>query len=164
MAEPVKSPPVALESNPGAANAVASRPGDSLMNTAVLPEAGVVDATAIPTVRPLLAPPATGRIETQARPMIGERYVARILRGGAFLSGALFLGSIVLELLPLGAEVHPPIQMLRQAGLSLLLITPVARLVASGALLGIRGEPRYTLYAAGVLALLALAVTAGFAA
>ncbi len=80
------------------------------------------------------------------------------------LSGTLFLGSVLMELLPHGGAADVAIDALRKAGLSLLLITPVARLVASGVLLGIRGEPKYALYAGGVLALLGLAVTAGFAA
>jgi hypothetical protein len=44
---------------------------------------------------------------------------------------------------------------------SALLVTPVVRLVVAGTTLGIRGEWKYALYAAGVLSLLAVAVGAG---
>jgi hypothetical protein len=53
------------------------------------------------------------------------------------------------------------IDTLRKGAASLLLVTPVARLVMTGTLLGLRGEWRYTLCAAGVLGLLAIAVGAG---
>ncbi|MBN1205106.1 MAG: hypothetical protein JXB05_09305 [Myxococcaceae bacterium] len=95
------------------------------------------------------------------RSVAGERWVARVLRGGALISGAMFLGSLALEALPQSQSVHVAIDALRKSAASLLLVTPVARLVLSGAMLGLRGEWRYTLAAAGVLALLALAVSAG---
>ncbi|MBA2707035.1 MAG: hypothetical protein H0U59_04430 [Gemmatimonadaceae bacterium] len=65
--------------------------------------------------------------------------------------------------IPFGHAADVAIDSLRRGGLSLLLITPVARLVASGVLLGIRGEPKYALYAGGVLVLFGLAVGAGYA-
>ena len=60
--------------------------------------------------------------------------------------------------------VQVAIDTLRKGAASLLLVTPVARLVVAGAMLGLRGEWRYTLYAAGVLGLLAIAVGAGISA
>jgi hypothetical protein len=94
----------------------------------------------------------------------GERHIARVLRTGAVASGSMFLASVMLEGLPQGHTVSTAIDVLRKAGGSLLLVTPVARLVVAGGLLGLRGEWRYSLYALGVLGLLALAVGAGLAA
>lgn len=95
------------------------------------------------------------------RAAAGERWIARILRGGALISGGLFLASLAMESLPRSLEAHVTIDTLRKGAASMLLVTPVARLVVAGAMLGLRGEWRYTLYAAGVLGLLALAVGAG---
>jgi hypothetical protein len=96
-----------------------------------------------------------------ARSVAGERWIAWILRGGALVSGGLFLASLGLEMLPQSQEVQVAIDALRKSAASLLLVTPVARLVVAGTMLGVRGEWRYTLYAVGVLGLLALAVGAG---
>lgn len=98
------------------------------------------------------------------RAAAGERWIARILRGGAVLSGAMFLGSLAMEALPQSQPVQVAIDTLRKGAASLLLVTPVARLVAAGTMLGLRGEWRYTACAAGVLGLLALAVGAGISA
>jgi hypothetical protein len=76
-------------------------------------------------------------------------------------SGGLFLASLVLEALPESESVHVTIDVLRKGAASALLVTPVVRLVVAGTTLGIRGEWRYALYAAGVLGLLGLAVGAG---
>jgi hypothetical protein len=94
-----------------------------------------------------------------------ERLIARTLRGGAFLSGALFLASLLLDQLwpSLSFSVSASAY-LRRAGASVLLFTPVARLTVAGAALGLRGERRFAIYAAGILTLLGLAVTLGFAA
>ena len=77
------------------------------------------------------------------------------------ISGGMFLASLALEVLPQSQTVQVAIDTLRKGAASLLLVTPVARLVVAGTMLGLRGEWRYTLYAAGVLGLLALAVGAG---
>ncbi|OJH38373.1 hypothetical protein [Cystobacter ferrugineus] len=92
----------------------------------------------------------------------GERWISRLLRGGATCSGALFLTSLALESLPDSETVHVAIDVLRKGAASALLVTPVVRLVVAGTTLGIRGEWRYAVYAAGVLGLLAVAVGAGF--
>ena len=97
-----------------------------------------------------------------ARAEAGERWISRLLRGGALCSGALFLASLTLESLPESESAHMAIDVLRKSAASALLVTPVVRLVVAGTSLGIRGEWRYALYAAGVLGLLALAVGAGF--
>ncbi len=76
-------------------------------------------------------------------------------------SGGLFLASLALESLPHSETMQVSIDMLRKGAASALLVTPVARLVVAGTTLGIRGEWKYALYAAGVLGLLALAVGAG---
>jgi hypothetical protein len=91
----------------------------------------------------------------------GERWIARLLRGGALFSGALFLVSLVLELAPGSQDTHVLIDVLRKGAASVLLLTPLLRLVVAGTALGLRGEWRYALYALGVLALMALAVGAG---
>ena len=91
----------------------------------------------------------------------GEQWISRLLRAGAVCSGGLFLTSIALEALPQSETVHVAIDVLRKGAASALLVTPVVRLVVAGASLGLRGEWRYALYAAGVLGLLAVAVGAG---
>jgi hypothetical protein len=111
--------------------------------------------TEAPAAAPARAPARAGRAAA------GERWIARILRGGALISGGMFLASLGLEALPQSQTVQVAIDTLRKGAASLLLVTPVARLVVAGTMLGLRGEWRYTLYAAGVLGLLALAVGAG---
>ena len=106
--------------------------------------------------------PAAG-VRRRGEAVAGERWIARVLRTGAIASGGLFLGSLALELLPQSEAASVAIDSMRKLGASLLLVTPVARLVVAGAALGLKGEWRYTLYAAGVLGLLAVAVGAGFA-
>ncbi len=102
--------------------------------------------------------PVTARV---GRAVAGERWIARALRGGAVLSGGMFLASLPLELLPRSETVDVTIDLLRKGAASALLVTPVVRLMVAGTMLGLRGEWRYTLYAAGVLGLLGLAVGAG---
>ncbi|MCY1079978.1 hypothetical protein [Archangium lansingense] len=110
------------------------------------------------------APVIPGRASTSAqvaRAEAGEQWISRLLRGGAMCSGGLFLASLALESLPQSETVHVAIDVLRKGAASALLVTPVVRLVVAGTTLGIRGEWKYALYAAGVLGLLALAVGAG---
>ncbi|KFE67168.1 hypothetical protein [Hyalangium minutum] len=118
----------------------------------------VVAETEVPAAAPARARERIGRSAA------GERWIARILRGGAIISGTMFLGSLALEALPQSETVQVAIDTLRKGAASLLLVTPVARLVMAGTMLGLRGEWRYTLCAAGVLGLLALAVGAGISA
>lgn len=99
-----------------------------------------------------------------AREMSGEQLISGVLRTGAVLAGLCFLTSLVIELLPPSVPGSIAIEVLRKGGVALLIITPVLRLVAAGVVLGMRGEWRYTFYAACIVLLLALAVTAGFAA
>jgi hypothetical protein len=106
--------------------------------------------------------PAAG-VRRRGEAVAGERWIARVLRTGAVASGGLFLGSLALELLPQTEATSVAIDSMRKLGASLLLVTPVARLVVAGAALGLKGEWRYVLYAACVLGLLAVAVGAGFA-
>jgi hypothetical protein len=129
-----------------------------------LPAKSVTGTHAV--VLPEASPVPTHRSQTLERPRVGrsaagERWIARILRGGALISGGMFLASLGMEALPRSLTAHVTIDMLRKGAASMLLVTPVARLVVAGAMLGLRGEWRYTLYAAGVLGLLALAVSAG---
>ncbi|EAU61965.1 hypothetical protein STIAU_5279 [Stigmatella aurantiaca DW4/3-1] len=108
------------------------------------------------------APPARSRAQLRiGRAMAGERWIVRILQGGALISGGMFLASLFMELLPLSQDVAVSIDTLRKSAASLLLVTPVARLAVAGTMLGLRGEWRYTLYAVGILGLLALSVGAG---
>jgi hypothetical protein len=124
------------------------------------PVAAVVKANAVMSEEAVPAAPARAPAWI-GRSVAGERWIARILRGGALISGTMFLASLGLEVLPQSQEVQVVIDTLRKGAASLLLVTPVARLVMAGTLLGLHGEWRYTLYAAGVLGLLALAVGAG---
>ncbi|ATB41304.1 hypothetical protein CYFUS_006769 [Cystobacter fuscus] len=110
---------------------------------------------------PRVGTPSTST-EHIARAEAGERWISRLLRGGAACSGVLFLTSLALESLPDSEPVHVAIDVLRKGAASALLVTPVVRLVVAGTTLGIRGEWRYAAYAAGVLSLLAVAVGAGF--
>jgi hypothetical protein len=87
-----------------------------------------------------------------------EKSLARVLRGGAVASGAFFAASLALEMLPATRGQEQAIDALRKGGASLLLGTPVVRLVLSGVTLGARGEWRYAACAAAVLALLGVAV------
>jgi hypothetical protein len=105
-----------------------------------------------------------GAADALAPALGGERHIARVLRVGAVASGGMFLASVALQLLPESEAASTAVDWLRKGGASLLLVTPVARLVVAGGLLGARGEWRYTLYSAGVLALLGLAIGAGLAA
>ncbi len=98
------------------------------------------------------------------RAVAGDRWIARVLRIGAVVSGGMFVLSLGLESLPQSERVHVAIDLLRKGAASLLLVTPVARLAVAGTLLGLRGEWRYMMMAAGVLGLLALAVGAGIQA
>jgi uncharacterized membrane protein len=90
-----------------------------------------------------------------------ERIIGRTLRVGALLSGSLFLLSLGLQTISASPSLAVDADGLRRAGASVLVVTPVVRLVVSGLALGRRGEWRYALCAAGVLSLLALAVAAG---
>jgi len=118
---------------------------------------------AVPTPPPApaaVAPEAAPR----ARAMEGEKAIARVLRAGAVLGGGCFAASLALELLPQSARTGIAIDDLRKAGASLLIVTPVARIAIAGALLGMKGELRYLLYGAAILALLGIALGAGFSA
>lgn len=119
------------------------------------------------------APAQAGRstpVRVGGRPVVdrglggGERWVARLLRAGALASGALFLASLGLELLPATELLQAASAGLRRAAALVLLATPLLRLVAAGIVLGLRGEWRYAVYAAAVLALLALAALTGLSA
>ncbi|WP_233607547.1 hypothetical protein [Corallococcus sp. AB018] len=114
---------------------------------------------------PITQPEVLPRERRGARRLAaGERWIARMLRTGAITSGAMFVTSLGLELLPRDESVHVAIDLLRKGAASMLLVTPVARLAMAGTLLGLRGEWRYAAIAAGVIGLLALAVGAGFQA
>lgn len=96
------------------------------------------------------------------RGMDGERAIARVLRAGALLAGVCFAASVVLEALHV-PSLQQDAELLRAAGATLLVVTPVARLVVAGVALGIRGEYRYSTYAAVILVLLIAAAGLGFA-
>ncbi|HVE81679.1 MAG TPA: hypothetical protein VND93_02480 [Myxococcales bacterium] len=106
-----------------------------------------------------VATPAHGTSLPSVREMDGERAIALVLRGGALLAGLCFALSITLELLSTAAH---DAELLRAAGATLLVVTPVARLVVAGVALGRRGEYRYSTYAAIILALLIAAAGLGF--
>jgi hypothetical protein len=116
-------------------------------------QAALTEATAPPQALP--------HVSQGRRAEAGEQWIARLLRMGSLCSGGLFLASVALEALPDSESVHVAIDVLRKGAASALLVTPVVRLVVAGTTLGLRGEWRYALYAAGVLGLLAVAVGAG---
>lgn len=102
--------------------------------------------------------------EVKARELGRERGLAMLLRAGGVLGGACFLASIPLQYLPPSAHTDVLADLLRKAGASFLIVTPIARLGVAGVMLALRGEWRYLAYAAGTLSLLALAVGARMAA
>lgn len=148
------------------------------MSAAVMADAHGAHNVMTPTVQHALAPEVDAEPLTQPgldavpvarkrvrdRALAGDRWIARVLRGGAVVSGGMFVVSLGLEVLPQSENVHVAIDLLRKGAASLLLVTPVARLAVAGTLLGLKGEWRYTLIAAGVLGLLAIAVGAGIQA
>lgn len=105
------------------------------------------------------APPAPALPTT--RGMDGERAIALVLRAGAIMAGVCFLASILLEAIP-DAPLMRDAELLRATGATLLVVTPVARLVVAGVMLGRRGEYRYATFAAVVLVLLMAAAGLGF--
>ena len=100
----------------------------------------------------------------RVRSLEGDVIIARLLRTGAALSGMCLAGSLLLELWSPSSTQAYAIDALRKGGISLLVLTPLARLVAAGILLGLRGEWRFALYAATVLLLLAVAIGTGMSA
>lgn len=161
------------ESEPGAmppavtAAVLTTDPGGGAHNVAVAAQvsAPAAELTEEPITSPGEVPVAKpARRRRVGRAVAGERWIARVLRGGAVISGGMFLVSLGLEVLPRSESAHVTIDMLRKGAASMLLVTPVARLGMAGTMLGLRGEWRYTAIAAGVLGLLALAVGAGFQA
>lgn len=100
----------------------------------------------------------------RAREMSGEQLISRVLRTGAIMAGLFFLTSIGLDLLPQTVETAAAVEVLRKGGVAILIATPVLRLIAAGVVLGVRGEWRYTLYAACIVLLLSVALAAGLTA
>ena len=125
--------------------------------------AGRVDVEVEVEAKPNAAAPA--RALPSARHFDGERQLARVLRTGAALAGGAFVLSIVLELIPFAADrvqwQAQVITALRKAGVTLLVVTPILRLVAAGVILGLKGEWKYSAYGAVVLSLLGVAVWLG---
>jgi hypothetical protein len=128
------------------------------------PESLAPEVDAEPITQPGFDPTPVARARRRDLAVAGDRWIARVLRGGAVLSGGMFVVSLGLEALPRSEDVHVTIDLLRKGAASLLLVTPVARLAVAGTLLGLKGEWRYTVIAAGVLGLLAIAVGAGIQA
>jgi hypothetical protein len=141
----------------------AGPPGGGARATSVVLDAGLpAELEQEPITQPEEVSP---RVRRGARRLAaGERWIARMLRTGAVMSGGMFVASLALEALPRDESVHVAIDLLRKGAASMLLVTPVARLAMAGTLLGLRGEWRYAAIAAGVIGLLAVAVGAGFQA
>lgn len=138
-------------------------PNTARVGLTVEPHGGLTGAVSPPLSSGISpgAPPIASHPARGARAEAGEQWISRLLRGGAVCSGGLFLASLALEALPQSEAVHVAIDLLRKGAASALLVTPVVRLVVAGTSLGLRGEWRYALCAAGVLGLLAVAVGAG---
>jgi len=122
-------------------------------------ESGVPELEAEPLTHP--EPVAEPEVRRRVRSVAGDRWIARVLRGGALASGGMLVLSLGLEALPHSETTHVAIDLLRKGAASLLLVTPVARLAMAGTLLGLKGEWRYAAIAAGVLGLLGIAVGTG---
>lgn len=116
---------------------------------------------ALPQAAP---PPAQPIPQQRARALAGEHHIAMILRAGAVCAGLCFAASLCVELLPATEAQGFLIDLLRKAGVALLIVTPIARIVAAGVMLGLKGEWRYALFTGCILLLLAVAVGAGFSA
>lgn len=114
------------------------------------------------SVAPVATPPAQAL--PRAREIPGEHTIARVLRMGALLAGLMFVASLIAESFPASAMQAYTVDLLRKGGMTLLIVTPVGRLIAAGVALGIKGEWRYAAFSACILLLLAVAITAGFAA
>ncbi|WP_371817192.1 hypothetical protein [Myxococcus sp. CA051A] len=138
--------------------------GSNTMVATPAQQAEAPELEAEPVTAGLAEAPSQGVTRVRDRTLAGDRWIARVLRVGAVLSGGMFVLSLGLEALPGTESTHVAIDQLRKAAASLLLVTPVARLGVAGTLLGLRGEWRYAVIAAGVLGLLALAVGAGIQA
>jgi len=100
----------------------------------------------------------------RARVVWGDKIIARVLRTGATTAGICFVVSIVANLLPASEAQGWVVDFFRRSGITLLIVTPVMRLIAAGVMLGLKGEYRYTVYAATILLLLSFAMAAGLAA
>jgi uncharacterized membrane protein len=100
----------------------------------------------------------------RARAVYGDRAIAHVLRIGAVTAGVCFVLSIAAGYLPDTAERGWAVDFFRRSGITLLIVTPVLRLVAAGVLLGMKGEWRYTVFAACILLLLSAAMGAGLSA
>ncbi|MGQ0506996.1 MAG: DUF1634 domain-containing protein [Myxococcaceae bacterium] len=124
-----------------------------------------VRASTLPPVQ-MLPPLVTSEdaLSWRERLSAGDGYLAGIFRAGAYSSGLLFGAALLLQLLPTNQLTSVAMDHLERGGVFMLVVTPVARLIASGVMLGAKGEWRYALYAAGVLTLLGMAVGAGFRA
>lgn len=109
-------------------------------------------------------PASAAEVIPRARPLHGERTIARVLRVGGLAGGACFAASIGLRLFPDTERIAVMIDLLQKAGASMLIATPVVRLGVAGVALGLRGEWRYLVYSAAIVALLATALGAGLAA
>lgn len=128
----------------------------SLPNTAAPPLERVrpVEAPGHPTGPSARALPRTHHLD-------GERLVGRLLRMGAIGSGTLFASSLLLGLFEPDQTSAVAADILRKAAGSILLVTPVVRLIVGGTILGLKGEWRYALYAGAILFLLAIALGTG---
>lgn len=142
---------------------VASEHAAAVHNVTVSAGAASLTSRAAPEPMAHAEAGAAGQVQHhhRERAVAGDRWIARVLRIGAVASGGMFVLSLGLESLPQSERVHVAIDLLRKGAASLLLVTPVARLAVAGTLLGLRGEWRYMMMAAGVLGLLAFAVGAG---
>jgi len=106
----------------------------------------------------------------RAFPLEAARSIAAVLRWGSFLSAGLMLAGVVWLLLAVDVplQVGPPIPLglllgqlreanpyaLMQAGLTLLLLTPLLRIGVAAVSFWAQGERRYTLVSLVVLAII----------
>jgi hypothetical protein len=100
----------------------------------------------------------------RARSIGGTKLIAGLLRSGAVAAGGMFVASLLLEALPESQTTSIGIDLLRKGGASILIATPVVRLVVAGGTLGVRGEWKYAAIAAAIHGQQRVAVGAGVAA
>ncbi|MFP2933014.1 hypothetical protein ACLESO_49275, partial [Pyxidicoccus sp. 3LG] len=105
-------------------------PEAQVMSAAVMAEPGTARNVVMPEAHQQLAPevdaePVTqpGRARRRDRAVAGDRWIARVLRGGAVVSGGMFVVSLGLEVLPPTENVAVAIDLLRKGAASLLLVT-----------------------------------------
>ena len=110
----------------------------------------------------------------RAFPLEAARWIAAVLRWGSFMSAGLMLAGVIWLLLAADVplQVGPPIPLdallgqlrdanpyaVMQAGLTLLLLTPLLRIAVAATSFWFEGERRYTLVSLVVLGIIVVSI------